>query len=332
MARQNINTGSIANDGTGDTLRIAGNKINQNFREVYILLGGDSANIVSTISLTDSSIIFQGVNYNTNLAFEEGTSNSVITLPSGVGTIVTDTSTNTLTNKTLDSADLNNPVIFDLQLRDADDDNTYHFVPAHIASDRNVNIPAITDSDTFVFEAHSQTLTNKVLTEPYIDNPSIETAIDDENGAPIIKFSPAANAVREITVNNADISGNVGITASGGSSDPHVTMNLRSKGAGAIRNDKMAYEPVTLTANGTITSNETYTIFNKGSTLAAQLDNGYVTGEIKIFTNKGSGTATVTPQNFAHGTSFSMPQYSSCQVIWDGTNWYMTGNQGVTIT
>ena len=31
MTRQNINVGSSANDGTGDTLRSAGTKINQNF-------------------------------------------------------------------------------------------------------------------------------------------------------------------------------------------------------------------------------------------------------------------------------------------------------------
>ena len=43
MARQTVNTGSSANDGTGDTLRTAGVKINANFAELYQLLGGDSA-------------------------------------------------------------------------------------------------------------------------------------------------------------------------------------------------------------------------------------------------------------------------------------------------
>ena len=33
MAQQIINIGAIANDGTGDDLRTAGNKINQNFTE-----------------------------------------------------------------------------------------------------------------------------------------------------------------------------------------------------------------------------------------------------------------------------------------------------------
>ena len=53
MARQIINTGSAANDGTGDTLRNTGSKINANFSELYGLVGGGSAN---TTQLTDSGL------------------------------------------------------------------------------------------------------------------------------------------------------------------------------------------------------------------------------------------------------------------------------------
>ena len=35
MTRQNISIGTSANDGTGDTLRSAGQKINENFAEIY---------------------------------------------------------------------------------------------------------------------------------------------------------------------------------------------------------------------------------------------------------------------------------------------------------
>jgi Bacteriophage T4 gp9/10-like protein. len=35
MAQQTINLGTVANDGTGDTLRDAGDKINDNFTELY---------------------------------------------------------------------------------------------------------------------------------------------------------------------------------------------------------------------------------------------------------------------------------------------------------
>lgn len=39
MTRQNINIGTNANDGTGDTLRQSGTKINQNFVEIYQRFG-----------------------------------------------------------------------------------------------------------------------------------------------------------------------------------------------------------------------------------------------------------------------------------------------------
>jgi hypothetical protein len=42
MAKQTINLGTIANDGTGDPLRVAFTKINQNFNEVYSLIESDT--------------------------------------------------------------------------------------------------------------------------------------------------------------------------------------------------------------------------------------------------------------------------------------------------
>ena len=38
MAYQSLALGSSANDGTGDTLRAGGDKINDNFVEIYTLL------------------------------------------------------------------------------------------------------------------------------------------------------------------------------------------------------------------------------------------------------------------------------------------------------
>ena len=42
MAIQSVGIGSSANDGTGDPLRTAFTKINENFTEVYALLGQDT--------------------------------------------------------------------------------------------------------------------------------------------------------------------------------------------------------------------------------------------------------------------------------------------------
>ena len=43
MSRVAINTGSVANDGTGDSLRIAGGIINDNFAEIYNQFGDGSS-------------------------------------------------------------------------------------------------------------------------------------------------------------------------------------------------------------------------------------------------------------------------------------------------
>ena len=71
MAKQTINIGTIANDGTGSTLRAAGDLINDNFNEIYTSFGDGS---------TLSSASF-----------------------------VTLTGTETLTNKTLTSPEINSP-------------------------------------------------------------------------------------------------------------------------------------------------------------------------------------------------------------------------------
>lgn len=70
MARQIINIGTVANDGTGDTIRDGGDKINDNFIELYDALG----NVVSGIwaALTGSyasatTFTFTGTDKDVNL-------------------------------------------------------------------------------------------------------------------------------------------------------------------------------------------------------------------------------------------------------------------------
>ena len=43
MAKQTVGIGSTPNDGTGDTLRVGADKINDNFDELYTALGDGSA-------------------------------------------------------------------------------------------------------------------------------------------------------------------------------------------------------------------------------------------------------------------------------------------------
>ena len=197
MTRQNISIGSSANDGTGDTLRAAGTKINDTFREIYNKFGPDSNNLSSQISLEDSAVVFEGAtadDHETRLMAENATADRLVRIPNASGTLVMDTL--------------------------------------------------------------SQTITNKTLSE-------------------------------------------------------------------------VSFESSTITANGDCSDTTPFIICNKGSALAVGLNDGTTVGEYKIFTNKGAGLATITPDNFAGNTSFALQQNEGAMCIWDGSNWFLVGNQSV---
>lgn len=50
-----------------------------------------------------------------------------------------------------------------LNLRDSGGTNEYRILPGALAAHRNCSLPVLTSGDTFVFEAHQQTLSNKTL-------------------------------------------------------------------------------------------------------------------------------------------------------------------------
>src|SRR6056300_1582038 len=144
MAKQTINIGSVPNDGTGSTLRDGGDLINDNFNEIYTAIG-DGTTLTSGTFLTTSNsetVINKTVNGPdntiTNIA-NSSLSNSTLSIigddssaqsislggsilftgGSGIttsisgneitfatdGSIVTETSSDTLTNKTINAPD-----------------------------------------------------------------------------------------------------------------------------------------------------------------------------------------------------------------------------------
>jgi hypothetical protein len=60
MAKQTIGLGAAANDNTGDTLRIGGDKVNDNFDEIYSTIGNGSTLLIST----SNAAIGQVLKYN----------------------------------------------------------------------------------------------------------------------------------------------------------------------------------------------------------------------------------------------------------------------------
>ena len=103
MARQNINYGTNANDGTGDTLRVAMDKINDNFIDLYgessvennlafgvnsITASNSNGNISLTTNGTGTVQVTQGLLVNTG----NETSNSIFYASDGTNLLTVDVS------------------------------------------------------------------------------------------------------------------------------------------------------------------------------------------------------------------------------------------------
>ena len=160
MPKQTIFRGTVANDGTGDNLRFGAEKINDNFTELYTLLGDGSTLSAGTIVTTTetqtitnktidgsnntitnipaSALAFNSITIgddtSTNFNVELGGSFEIVG-GSGIntaitnnrielstdGSIVTESSTDTLTNKTINLA---NNTITGTAFRVGDDSST----------------------------------------------------------------------------------------------------------------------------------------------------------------------------------------------------------------
>ena len=57
MAKQTVGLGSSANDGTGDSLRVGGDKINDNFNELYTAIGTGTALNITTAGASSNQIL-----------------------------------------------------------------------------------------------------------------------------------------------------------------------------------------------------------------------------------------------------------------------------------
>jgi len=130
MTRQILNNGTTANDGTGDTLRQAADKINDNFRELFLLFG-DSVAATPYVRFDSSgnqsgALIFENGTYDTKLvSVATSGSSKTITFPNATGTVVLKDTTDTLTNKTLTApiistiSDSNGDTILSLNANDS---------------------------------------------------------------------------------------------------------------------------------------------------------------------------------------------------------------------
>ena len=290
MGKSVINNGSSANDGTGDTLRAAATKINNNFTEIYAVLGGktatdlsaSAATLTTKITLSDSAtglIRFEGTTadaHETTLQVVEPTGDRQIVFPNASGNVVLDSSTNTLTNKTLTSPTVNTPTI----------------------------------------------------NAPKISGLSGSGVLQDSSGNEVLELTKTASAVNHVNLTNNATNNNPKITAKGG--DTNVGLELEAKGTGKIilnNSHVLKQETVNTGSNEALSLLLPFTEITKGTAGTYGIADGVV-GQVKYVVNSGAGNAVITPDNFGPGSTLTLQQNETGTLIFDGTNWQILATYG----
>lgn len=110
--------------------------------------------------------------------------------------LVTLTGVETLTNKTLTS-----PVLTTPQINDTSLDHQYIFAGSELTADRTVTLPLLTGNDDFVFEDHTQTLTNKRVTKRITTITSHATPTVNTDNCDCVTITALAEAITSMTTN-----------------------------------------------------------------------------------------------------------------------------------
>jgi len=184
MAKQIIDIGSSANDGTGSTIRAGGDLINDNFNEIYTELGNGSALAIASKTQTLTNKTINGPdNTLTNIA-NASLANSNVTIGStavnlgatattfsGITSLQTETLTNASGNLLVDSATKitefrgdGSSVEGQIKLNCHANTHGQTIKPQpHSASITNTMLLPQGGNSTLVSEIATQTLTNKTI-------------------------------------------------------------------------------------------------------------------------------------------------------------------------
>jgi len=341
MAKQTINIGSTANDGTGSTLRVGGDIINDNFNEIYTAFGNGSTltsgfvSATGTVTLTNKTVDL-GDNTLTGSLAEFNTAlqgDSFVSL----------TGSETLTNKTLTT-----PTIAEI---DATGDFTIDAV-GDIKLDAGGGDVEINDDGTVIGKLSNSSsnfqLTSIVQDKDFVikgnDGGSFITALTlDMSEAGAATFGGAVTVTGNLTVNgttttvnstNTTLDDNLLELNSGATSnanDTGIIMERGSTGDNAIiawdeSEDKFIVGTTTATASDT--GNLSITTGTLVGNIEGNLT-GNVTGNlVGNVTGNVSGTSGSTTGNAATATALATGRTVGMtgDVVWTSASFDGTGN------
>jgi len=339
MTRQNISVGTIANDGTGDTLRSAGNKINDNFVELYQAFGTDSGTLGSGITFDSNSIVFAGIGTTTITRLEP---NSPITLTVSdiTGTSIVIDGNNIV--DLIDSATSTSPakIHFSNSYDSAGlfpNATTYDGMFAHASNtsraffSNNGAWQKLMDSDTFTSRTNLQIITPRMDTTVY-DNTGTFGILELDN--------TSTGNTSYVKIANTNDSAPT-ITTDGASTD--IGIKIKPKNAGAIQLDGgLVYssEFYDQNSDSDLDSNASFYIISTNVARSYKLHDGRYGGETKRFIVRSTADTTIETnagnilRPDANYTNFTVSDTSFITLAWTdfGTAWVVDRDSDRYIT
>ena len=343
MTKQTINRGTAANDGTGDNLRAGAAKVNENFDELYNVLGDgttlvsgnyitdSSTNVLtnktingpdntltnipssalasipnakltnSTITITGDGAQTSAVDLGDTLTIEGGTGISTAVTADKVsiaidGAVLTETSTDILTNKTIDGTTNTLQNIANASL--TNNSVSYGGISLNLGGVDATPAFDLTDATNYPTSSLSGTVTNAQL-DGSIANDKLAnnkiTIVDD------------ATATQDISLGtNLEIAGGTGISTA--ASPNKITINVSGVANSSLTNDSITLGSDTIALGDTQTS-----IAGLSLTGAGTVDLTGAGSKIRFdFSGYGSLPAAATYVGaYAYDSVGNRPYYSS---------------------